>query len=66
MATYKQVNLVLARLHEAGYSTDYMDSTFKALGATMRERSGSVEGWVKKMNNGQVQALLEKLEEGDE
>lgn len=44
MATAKQVSYALRLLAEAGYQTGYMHASYKALGATMRERSGSVEG----------------------
>ena len=53
-ATYKQVRYALHLLEENGYSTRYMDARFKNLGATMRERSGSVEGWLRSRNIGKL------------
>ena len=50
MATEKQVRFALSLLRKAGYSVRYMDASFKELGATMRERSGTVEGWVRNKN----------------
>jgi hypothetical protein len=60
-ATAKQVSYALALLGKAGYSTRYMDRTFAALGATMRQRSGSVEGWLAGMTKGQISQLIDQL-----
>jgi hypothetical protein len=38
-----------------------MDRTFAALGATMRQRSGSVEGWLAGMTKGQISQLIDQL-----
>lgn len=58
MATQKQVNYVLGLLGKAGYSTRYMDSRFKFLGANMRERSGLVEDWIRGKNNDEIDKLI--------
>lgn len=61
MATEKQINYALALLDKAGYSTRFMDASFKALGATMRERSGSVTNWLKNKNAAEVSKLIDAL-----
>ncbi len=60
-ATDRQVRYAMRLLAEAGYSTRYMNAKFKDLGATMRERSGSVEDWVAGMNRQEASALIERL-----
>lgn len=59
--TEKQVGYAMLLLGRAGYSTDYMDRTFKALGAGMRDRSGTVEGWVESLGRQGVSNLIDKL-----
>lgn len=61
-ATDKQVRFALILLSRAGYSTKNMDASFKQLGATMRERSGSVEGWLRDKNVAELSELIEKLQ----
>lgn len=60
-ATDKQVRFLLFLLQSKGYSTRYMDASFKALGATMRERSGSVEGWLRNRTTAEASALIDRL-----
>lgn len=60
-ATAKQVGYAMSLLGKAGYSTRYMDAGFKALGASMRERSGTVQGWLEKLNKAEISALIDKL-----
>jgi hypothetical protein len=61
MASPKQVNYILRLLADNGYSTRFMDSRFKALGATMRERSGRVEDWVRSRNSAEASELIDTL-----
>jgi len=61
MATEKQVRYVMFLLGQKGYSTRFMDSSFKELGATMRERSGSVESWVRGLDFARVSNLIDTL-----
>ena len=61
MATEKQVRYVMFLLGQKGYSTRFMDSSFKELGATMRERSGSVESWVRSLDSARVSNLIDTL-----
>ena len=61
-ATPKQVAYAMSLLGKAGYSTRYMNSSFTALGATMRQRSGTVESWLSKMPSGQISSLITKLQ----
>lgn len=61
MATKKQVTFALSLLSKKGYSTRYMDSRFKELGATMRERSGTVEAWVSAMSVARASELIDSL-----
>lgn len=58
----KQVSFALQLLAEAGYSVKYMDQRFKALGATMRERSGSVTSWLEAKSSAEVSALIADLQ----
>lgn len=61
MASQKQVNFLLSLLHGAGYSTRYMNKQFKDFGATMRQRSGSVEGWLRGLNSAEASDLIDRL-----
>lgn len=60
-ATDKQVSYALYLLGRAGYSITWMNSQFKRLGASMRERSGRVENWLSKMNRVEISRLIDKL-----
>lgn len=60
-ATEKQINYALALLGKAGYSTKYMNASFKELGASMRERSGLVKDWLANMTKAEVSALIDRL-----
>lgn len=60
-ATAKQVSYALALLAKAGYQTTYMDSSYKALGATMRERSGRVADWLANLPRHEISALIGRL-----
>lgn len=60
-ATAKQVSYALALLADAGYSTTYMDRSFSALGATMRERSGHVRSWLASMDRSRISTLIDSL-----
>lgn len=61
MATMKQVSYALALMDERGYPTEYMSRVHKDLGATMRERSGTVEGWVAGMSSREASRLIDRL-----
>lgn len=61
-ASAKQVAFALRLLGERGYSTRYMDSAFKRLGASMRERSGTVESWLQAKSSAEVSALIDQLQ----
>lgn len=65
MATSKQVNYALALLSENGFDTRYMDASFKKLGARMRQRSGTVQGWIEGMSTHEASQLITTLKEGD-
>jgi hypothetical protein len=60
-ATDKQVSYALSLIGKAGYSTRYMDASFKTLGATMRERTGTVESWLRNMPRHEISQLIDKL-----
>lgn len=60
-ATEKQINYALSLLAKAGYSTRYMNASFKELGASMRERSGLVKDWLANMNRAEISALIDRL-----
>lgn len=61
MATQKQVDYALILLDKAGYSTTYMNSSFKDFGATMRERRGSVTAWLRGMTGPEISKLISRL-----
>lgn len=61
MASRKQVNYALFLMRKLGIGTEWMSSEHKALGATMRERSGKVESWVSGMNSARASALIDDL-----
>lgn len=60
-ATQKQIAYLMHLLANAGYSTSYMDASFKRLGATMRERSGSVSDWLASRTIAEASSLIETL-----
>lgn len=60
-ASEKQIKYALYLLDQAGYSTRYMDSRFKGLGATMRERSGRVSDWLADMPMHEISKLIDRL-----
>jgi hypothetical protein len=60
-ATQKQINFALLLMSRAGFSTRFMNSEHKQLGATMRERSGSVEGWLRAMNVAEISSVIDQL-----
>lgn len=60
MATDKQINYALALLRKKGYPTTYMSMHHKDL-ATMRERSGTVDAWLRSKNVADLSALIDKL-----
>ena len=60
-ATEKQVAYALHLLKANGYSIRFMDSRFKRLGATMRQRSGEVKDWLAAMNRAEISDLITKL-----
>ena len=62
MATEKQVQFALSLLHRAGFGTRFMDSSFKELGATMRERSGGVQDWLRGKSAAEVSDLIKTLQ----
>lgn len=61
MATEKQINYAMALLKRNGYRTDYMDASFKALGARMKERSGRVRDWLSEMDKSRISDLISAL-----
>jgi hypothetical protein len=62
LATKRQIGYALMLLHQAGYSTRRMDSAaFLDLGATMRERNGTVENWLNGMSVIQASRLIQRL-----
>lgn len=61
MATEKQVSYALSLLGKAGYSTKWMDARYKDFGATMRERSGKVEGWLAGLTKSEISKIIDRL-----
>jgi len=63
MATQKQINFATMLLEKAGYSTKWMNAAYKELGATMRERSGRVEDWLRGKSVGEMSNLIDRLKD---
>ncbi len=59
--TEKQIAYALHLLDKAGYSTRFMNASFKELGASMRERSGSVSDWLAGMTRVEISKLIDRL-----
>lgn len=59
--TEKQISYAAALLEKKGYGSRYMNARFKELGASMRERSGSVQAWLESMTRAEISALIAKL-----
>lgn len=62
-ATAKQISYALSLLAAAGYDTRYMNASFSKLGATMRQRSGTVQDWLAGMQRHEISALIDRLKE---
>ena len=61
-ATNRQVGYAVLLLRQAGYSIERMDcATFAELGAPMRERSGTVENWLKGISAAKASRLIQRL-----
>jgi hypothetical protein len=61
LTTDKQARYLMILLQQNGYSTNYMDAGFRRLGATMRERSGRVDSWVRNLGIARAAALIDQL-----
>lgn len=61
-ATDQQVRYLMLLLGKAGYSTRYMNAEYKRLGASMRERSGSVEYWLRSRTIAEASQLIQTLQ----
>ena len=62
-ATPKQISYALALLGQAGYPTTYMNASFSSLGATMRQRKGTVRNWLSSMEVHEISQLIDELKE---
>ena len=61
-ATNGQLAYVILLLRQAGYSVERMDNTaFAELGATVRERTLTVEEWLKGMSAAKASRLIKRL-----
>jgi len=60
-ATEKQIQYALFLLDKTGYGTRWMNARFKELGATMRERSGRVEDWVRGRTVRELSQIIDQL-----
>ncbi len=59
--TDKQIKHALYLLEKRGYSVRYMDSRYRDFGATMRERQGRVEDWLRSRTSTECSALIDRL-----
>jgi hypothetical protein len=60
-ATDKQVRYLIILLGKSGYATTHMNGQFKRLGATMRQRSGTVEEWLRSLTMSEASQLIDHL-----
>lgn len=60
MATDKQINYIMALLPKTGLSTQWMNSSWKGF-ASMRERQGKVEDFVRGLNAARASELIDYL-----
>ena len=60
-ATEKQVSYAMALLGRSEHGNEWMNSGFKRLGATMRERQGRVEDWVRGLSRARCSELIGRL-----
>lgn len=60
-ATEKQVRYALFLMAQAGYNTRWMGGRHKALGATMRERSGRVADWLASLDIARASQVIDQL-----
>jgi hypothetical protein len=60
-STEKQVRYALALLAQNGFRTDFMGKAHGKLGATMRERHGRVEGWLRSIGRQRCSTLIDDL-----
>jgi len=65
MATEKQINYLLYLLEKRGYDVRFMNAQYKHLGATMRERHGTVRDWLASLSTLEASKLIERLLKGD-
>lgn len=63
-ATSKQIDYALSLLDRKGFSVRYMDKSFARLGATMRQRSGTVHDWLAGMSKQEISKLIDSLKAG--
>ena len=61
LTTEKQTKYLIHLLAANGYDTNAMSAKYKHLGATMMERSGSVEGWLKNKSTADASSLIQEL-----
>jgi hypothetical protein len=62
IATKRQIGYAVMLLHQAGYSTERMDgAAFAELGATMRQRSGTVDNWLNGLSVAKASRLIQRL-----
>lgn len=59
--TPKQISYAAVLLEKKGYGSRFMNAKFKELGASMQERSGTVQAWLENMTRGEISALIAKL-----
>lgn len=60
-ATEKQIRYALYLLSRLGYSTRWMSSEYKRLGASMRERSGLVVDWLRSRTISEMSEIIDTL-----
>jgi len=61
MPTEKQINYALFLLDKNGYSTKFMNASYKNLGATRKECSGLVIDWLKNLTSVRISNLISDL-----
>lgn len=61
-ATDKQLAYAASLLDAKGFGARWMTAKHASLGASMRQRSGTVEAWLRSMSRSEISALITRLQ----
>jgi hypothetical protein len=60
-ATDKQVAYAMSLMRRAGLDTRFMSGQHRVLGASMRERQGRVEDWLRSLSKWEASEVIDRL-----